>query len=123
MCVDYTNLNKACPKNAYPLPNIDHFVDDATRNIILSFLDAYLGYNQIPMAPIDMIKTTFITEEENYYYKVMPFGLKNAGATYQKLMDRVFTHLIGKSVELYVDDMVVKLPTPAQHSEDLVDLF
>jgi len=78
MCVDYTDLNKACPRDAYPLPNIDRLVDGATGNKVLCFLDAYFGYNQIPMAASDMNKTAFITDDANYFYKVMPFGLKNA---------------------------------------------
>ena len=84
MCVDYTYLNKACPRDAYPLPNIYRLVDGATGNKVLSFLDAYSGYNQIPMAASDMNKTAFITDDANYFYRVMPFGLKNAGATYQR---------------------------------------
>ena len=95
MCVDYTDLNKACPRDAYPLPNIDRLVDDAAGNKVLSFLDAYSGYNQIPMDAADMHKTAFITDDANYFYRVMPFGLKNAGATYQRLMDKVFSHLTG----------------------------
>jgi len=90
MCTDYTNLNKACPKDVYPLPSIDRLVDGAVGHKVLSFLDAFSGYNQIPMHRSDVDKTTFITESTNYCYQVMPFGLKNAGATYQRLMDRVF---------------------------------
>jgi len=82
MCLDYTDLNKACPRDAYPLPNIDQLVDGAVGNKVLSFLDAYFGYNQIPMVTIDMNKITFITDDANYFYKVMPFSLKNAIATY-----------------------------------------
>jgi len=119
LCVDYTDLNKACPRDAYPLPNIDRLVDGAVGNKVLSFLDAYSGYNQIPMAASDMNKTTFITNDTNYFYRVMPFGLKNAGATYQRLMDKVFSHLMGQCVEVYVDDMVVKSPSHHQHAEDL----
>ena len=96
MCTNYTNLNKACPKDTYPLPSIDRLVDDAAGHKVLSFLDAYSGYNQIPMYPPDKEKTTFIMEEANFYYEVMSFGLKNAGAIYQRLMDKVFHHLIGK---------------------------
>jgi len=107
MCVDYTALNKVCPKDAYPLPNIDRLVDGAAENRILSFLDAYSGYNRILMTPSDMIKTAFVTEDTNYFYKVT-FGLKNAGTTYKRLMDKVFSHLIGKCVEVYVDNMVTK---------------
>jgi len=83
MCVDYTDINKACPRDAYTLPNIDRLVDGAAGNKVLSFLDAYSGYNQIPMAVSDMHKIAFITDDANYFYRIMPFGLKNAGATYQ----------------------------------------
>jgi len=79
MCVDYTDLNKACPRDAYPLPNIDRLVDGVAGNKVLSFLDAYSGYNQIPMATADMHKTAFITDDAKYFYRVMPFGLKNRG--------------------------------------------
>jgi len=123
MCVDYTDLNKACPRDAYPLPNIDRLVDGATRNKVLSFLDAYSGYNQIPMAISDMHKTAFITNDANYFYRVMSFGLKNAGATYQRLMDKVFSHLVGQCVEVYVEDMVFKSPSYHQHAEDLSAVF
>ena len=123
MCVDYTNLNKACPRDAYPLPNIDRLVDGAIGNKVLIFLDAYSGYNQIPMATSDINKTAFITDDANYFYKVMPFGLKNIGATYQRLMDKVFNHLMGKCVEVYVDDMVVKSPSHHQHAQDLSVVF
>jgi len=123
MCVDYTDLNKACPRDAYPLPNIDRLVDGVAGNKVLSFLDAYSGYNQIPMASSDMHKTAFITDDANYFYKVMPFGLKNAGATYQRLMDKVFSHLMGQCVKVYVNDMVVKSPSHRQHAEDLSVVF
>lgn len=69
MCIDYTDLNRACPKDAYPLPNIDYLADGAARHIMLSFLDAYSGYNQIRMALVNEDKTTFITESTNYCYK------------------------------------------------------
>ena len=118
MCVDYMDLNKVCPRDAYPLPNIDRLVDGAAGNKVLSFLDAYSGYNQIPKN-----KTAFITNDANYFYKVMPFSLKNAGATYQRLMDKVFSHLMGKCVEVYVDDMVVKSPSHHQHAQDLSAVF
>ena len=116
MCVDYTDLNRACPRDAYPLPNIDRLVDGVADNKVLSFLDAYSGYNQSPMATTDMNKTSFITNNANYFYKVMSFGLKNAGATYQRLMDKVFSHIMGKCVEGYVDDKVVKSPSHHQHA-------
>ena len=90
MCTDFTDLNKACPKDAYPLPSIDRLGDGASDHNFLSFLDVYSGYNQITMYGPDRSKTTFITDQANYCYEVMPFGLKNTGATYQQLMDRVF---------------------------------
>ena len=121
--VDYTDLNKACPRDGYPLPNIDRLVDDAVGNKVLNFLDAYSGYNQIPMVASNMNKTTFITDDANYFYRVMPFDLKNAGATYQLLMDIVFSHLMGQCVEVYVDDMVVKSPSHHQHAQDLSAVF
>nr|KYP62111.1 Transposon Ty3-I Gag-Pol polyprotein [Cajanus cajan] len=108
MCIDYTDLNKVCPKDAYPLPSIDRLVDGASGHALLSFLDAYSSYNQIMMYPPDKENTTFITDQANFCYRVMPFGLKNARATYQRLMDKVFHQQIGKNMEVYVDDMVVK---------------
>ena len=107
MCVDFTDLNKACPKDSYPLPSIDALVDNASGCKLLSFLDAFSGYNQIKMHPMDKEKTTFMTERSCYCYRVMPFGLKNAGATYQRLMDKVLAPMLGRNVQAYVDDMVV----------------
>ncbi|RVW46598.1 Transposon Ty3-I Gag-Pol polyprotein [Vitis vinifera] len=100
VCVDYTNLNNACPKDSFPLPRIDQIVDSTSGQGMLSFLDAFSGYHQIPMSPDDEEKTAFITPHDLYCYKVMPFGLKNAGATYQRLMTKIFKPLIGHSVEL-----------------------
>jgi len=107
MCVDFTNLNNACPKDSYPLPNIDALVDSASGCALLSFLDANSGYNQIKMHSLDEDKTTFMGGTTNYCYRVMPFGLKNAGATYQRLMDRILVSMLGRNVHAYVDDMVV----------------
>nr|KYP67764.1 Transposon Ty3-I Gag-Pol polyprotein [Cajanus cajan] len=123
MCTDYTNLNKACPKDAYPLPNIDRLVDGASGHKLLTFLDAYSGYNQIRMHPQDEVKMTFITESANYCYRVMSFGLKNVGTTYQRLMDKVFKYHIGKNLEVYVDDMVVKSNDLGTHKDDLIEVF
>jgi len=89
----------------------------------MSFLDAYSGYNQISMHPRDKEKTTFMTADANYYYEVMPFGLKNAGATYQHLMDKIFKGLIGRAVEVYVDNIVVKSDSFDQHLKDLDEVF
>ncbi|PON79267.1 hypothetical protein PanWU01x14_013830 [Parasponia andersonii] len=81
ICIDFTNLNKACPKDSFPLPRIDQMVDATAGFGRMSFLDAYSGYNQIPLCAEDQIHTAFITERGLYCYKRMPFGLKNAGAT------------------------------------------
>nr|KYP59443.1 Transposon Ty3-I Gag-Pol polyprotein [Cajanus cajan] len=123
MCVDYTDLNKACPKDSYPMPSIDRLVDGASGHALLSFLDAYSGYNQIMMYPPNEVHTSFITDHANYCYRVMPFGLKNAGATYQRLMDKVFHHQIGRNMEVYVDDMVVKTTSATDHASDLAEIF
>ena len=82
ICVDFTDLNRACPKDSFPLPRIDQLVDSTTGHKLLTFMDALSGYNQIMMAEEDQEKTSFITSQGLYCYKVMPFGLKNAGATY-----------------------------------------
>ena len=86
---------------------------------MLSFLDAFSGYHQIPMAPRDEEKIAFITPHGLYYYRVMPFGLKNARATYQRLMTKIFKPLIGGVVEVYIDDMVVKSKTRSEHTQHL----
>ena len=90
MCVDYTDLNKACPQDNYPLPRIDHLVDSAAGHQLLSFIDAFSSYNQIRMDEADQEKTSFITSQGLFCYKVMPFGLKNAGAMYQRLINHMF---------------------------------
>ena len=108
MCVDFTDLNKACPKDSYPLPRIDQLVDSTAGHRLLSFMDAFSGYNQIRMDEVDQEKTSFVTSQGLFCYKVMPFGLKNAGATYQRLVNHMFHLQIGRNVEVYVDDMLVK---------------
>nr|KYP45002.1 Retrovirus-related Pol polyprotein from transposon 412 family [Cajanus cajan] len=123
MCTGYTDLNKACPKDVYPLPCIDWLIDGASVHTIFSFLDAYYGYNQIKMHLADKEKTTFITENVNFCYKVMRFGMKNARATYQRLMDKVFQGQIGRNIKIYVDDMVVKSNSMADHIADLAKIF
>ncbi|KAI5350779.1 hypothetical protein L3X38_003670 [Prunus dulcis] len=123
MCVDYTNLNRACPKDSFPLPRIDQLVDATAGHALLSFMDAYSGYNQIFMHPEDQAHTSFITDRGLYCYKVMPFGLKNAGATYQRLVNHLFAPLIGNTMEVYVDDMLVKSRTADQHIPNLSAMF
>lgn len=119
MCVDFTNLNKACPKDCYPLPNIDQIVDSWSSSAFISGCRA--GYHQIPMFEEDQEKTAFITNSGVYCYTVMSFGLKNAGATYQRLVNEMFEHQIGKTVQVYVDDMVVKSKKLEDHPRDLAE--
>ncbi|XP_072076564.1 uncharacterized protein [Arachis hypogaea] len=121
--VDFTDLNKACPKDSYPLSNIDRLVDDTSGYQLLSFMDAYSGYNQIQMHPDDEDKTTFVTDQGNFCYKAMPFGLKNAGAIYQRLIDKVFKDHISRNIEIYVEDKVVKSSSEQQHEADLNKSF
>ena len=92
MCIDFTDLNRACPKDSYPLPQIDTLVNSTARHELLSFMDAFSGYNQIRMKEEDQEKTSFVTSQGIFCYKVMSFGLKNAGATYQRLMNKMFAH-------------------------------
>ena len=119
MCVDFTNLNRARPKDSYPLPRIDTLVDSTARHELLSFIDAFSGYNQIKMNEEDQEKTSFVTSQRLFCYKVMPFRLKNAGAMYQRLMNKMFTHQIGRNVQVYVDDMLVKSLRENDHLNDL----
>ena len=123
MCVDFTDLYKACPKDSYPLPSIDTLVDSASGCRMLSFLYAFSRYNQIKMHPRDKCKTAFMTETSCYCYTLMSFGLKNVGATYQRLMDRVLAPMLGRNVQAYVDDMVVTSQERGQHVSDLEELF
>ena len=99
-CVNFTDLNKACPKNPFPMPKINQLVDATVGHPWMSFLDAFQGYHQIPLALDDQEKTAFVTPIGNYHYKVMPFGLKNAGSTYQRMMSRMFELLLGKNIEI-----------------------
>ena len=108
MCVDFTDLNNACPKDSFPLPRIDQLVDLTAGHELLTFMDAFSGYNQILMKEEDQEKTAFVTSQGLYCYKVMPFRLKNVGATYQRLVNQMFSKQIGRNMEVYVDDMLVK---------------
>ena len=115
VCVDFRDLNKANPKEDFPLPHIDMLIDSNAGHPMLSFMDGIFRYNQILMAPEDMEKTSFIIEWGTYYYRVMPFGLKNAGATYQRVDTNLFHDMMHKDVKVYVDDMIVKSQDRADH--------
>ena len=108
MCVDLRDLNKASPMDDFLLPHIDILVDNTAGHALLSFMDGFLGYNQIKMALEDMEKTSIITPWGTYCYKVIPFGLKNVGATCQRVATTLLHDLIHKEVEVYVDDMLMK---------------
>jgi hypothetical protein len=122
MCVDYTGLNKACPKVSYPLPRINQIVDSTAGCETLSFLDACSGY-QIKMKESDQLTTSFITPFGMYCYTTMPFGLRNTGATYQRCMNHVFGEHIGRTVEAYVDDIIVKTREASDLLSDLETTF
>ena len=119
MCVDFTDLNKACPKDSYPLPRIDQLVDSTAGHKMLSFMDAFSGYNQIRMDEANQKNTSFVTSQGLFYYKVMPFSLKNAGATYQRLVNHMFRSQIRRNVEVYVNDMLVKSQDEGKHLDNL----
>ena len=121
--MDFTDLNKACPKDPFPMPRINQLVDATVGHPWMSFLDAFQGYHQIPLALDDQEKTTFVTPIENYHYKVMPFGLKNAGFTYQQMMTKMFEPQLGRNIKVYIDDMVVKSKVVSKHVGDLTSIF
>ena len=123
MCVDFMNLNRACLKDSYPLPRIDTLVDSTTRHKLLSFMDAFSGYNQIKMSEDNQEKTSFVTSQGLFCYKVMSFELKNVGATYQRLMNKMFKHQIRRNIQVYVDDMLVKSLRKNDHLDDLQETF
>ena len=110
VCIDFRDLNKACPKDNYPTPFIDQIIDECAGNKIFSFMDSFSGYSQITIRPEDQHKTSFIFPWGTFAYKKMPFGLKNAGATFQRAMSYAF-HDIKKIIEAYLDDL-------AAHSRD-----
>ena len=123
VCVDFTNLNQAYPKNPFPLPKIDQLVDTTAGHNRMSFLKAFQGYHQIALLTEDCEKTAFITPLGVYCYKVMSFDLKNAGATYQRMVTKMFKGQIGKTMEIYIDDMVVKSKLSQNHFEYLTETF
>ena len=123
LCIDFTDVNRACPKDIFPLPRIDLIVDAIVGHELLSFIDAFSGYNLIKMDPNDQEKTSFVTRQGTYHYQVMPFGLKNTGATYQRLVNRMFHKQIGTSMEVYIDDMLIKSFKAELHIAHLDESF
>jgi len=121
--IDYIDLNKACPKDPLPLPNVDQFVNNSADFAMLSFMDAYSRYNQITMHGPDEEKIAFIIDKGIFNFRMMPFGLKNVGATYQKMMTKIFDGMLGKEVEVYIDDIIAKTDTKGDHIQDLAKIF
>src|SRR4051812_24712972 len=123
MCVDYGPVNKHCPKDHFPLPRTNQIIDSTAGCDLLSFLDAYSGYNQIRMKEEDEEHTSFITLYGVFCYRTMPFGLKSAGATYQRMMQACLKEQIGRNVQVYVDDIVIKTYKAATLLDDLRETF
>jgi hypothetical protein len=119
MCIDFTDLNKACPKDEFPLPRIDSLVDAAASSELMSLLDCYSGYHQIWMKKEDEPKTSFITPSGTYCYLRMPEGLKNAGGSFSRMTAKVLHSQIGRNVLTYVDDIIVKSTKQENHIADL----
>ena len=123
MCIDFTDLNKAYLKDSFPQPRIDQLVNSTTGHKLLTFMDTFSGSNQIKMVEEDQEKIAFITSQGLYCYKVMPFRLKNAGATYQRLVNKMFIKQIERNMEVYVDDTLVKSKEESTHLDDLQETF
>jgi hypothetical protein len=125
VCIDFRNLNRATPKDEYPMPIADTLINNASGNRIISFLDGNAGYNQIFMAEEDASKTAFICPGfiGLFEWVVMTFGLKNAGATYQSAMNLIFHELLENTIEVYIDDIVVKSAEFSSHLADLRKSF
>jgi hypothetical protein len=123
MCVDYTDLNKHCPKDPFGLPRIDQVIDSTAGCDLLCFLDCYFGYHQIAIKEEDQEETAFITPFGAYCYTTMSFGLKNTGATYQRAIQACFKRQLNKNVEAYVDDVVVKTRNSSTLIDDLEETF
>jgi hypothetical protein len=123
MCIDFTDLNKACPKDEFPLPRIDSLVDATATSELMSLLDCYSGYHQIWMKKDDEPKTSFITPSRTYCYLWMPEVLKNAGGSFSRMTAKVVHSQIGRNVLTYVDNIIVKSTKQENHVADLQDTF
>jgi hypothetical protein len=123
MCIDFTDLNKACPKDVFPLSRIDSLVDVAATSELMSLLDCYSSYHQIWMKKEDEPKTSLITPSGTYCYLRMPEGLKNAGGSFNRMTAKVLSSQIGRNVLTYVDDIIVKSTKQEHHVADLQETF
>jgi hypothetical protein len=124
VCIDFRNLNKAIPKDEYPMPIADMFINNASGHRVISFLDNNAGYNQIFMAEEDMSKTAFRCPDfiGLFEWVVMTFGLKNAGATYQSAMNLIYHDLLEIILEVYIDDVIVKSGSIDQNNDESCNL-
>ena len=123
ICIDFHDLNEVCPKDEFPLPIMDVMIDNTFGFERMSFMDGFSGYNQIKMYHDDERHTSFRTPLGVFCYTVMPFGLKNTGATYQRVMNAIFREHMRKTVDCYVDDIAVKSRTKGDHIADLKTVF
>ena len=123
MCIDFTDLNKACPKDEYPLPRIDSLVDAAAEAEMMNLLDGYSGYHQIWMKKEDEPKTSFITPCGTFCYLRMPEGLKNAGGSFSRMTEKVVRDQLGRNVLTYVDTIIVRSTKRENHVADLGETF
>ena len=122
VCTDFRDLNLACPKDNYPTPFIDQIIDECAGHEVFSFMDGFSGYNQIQIKEEDQHKTAFICPWGTFAYRKMPFGLKNAGATFQRAMSYAF-HDIKHIVEAYLDDLAARSKRRADHLAHLREVF
>jgi hypothetical protein len=123
MCIDFTDLNKACVKDEFPLPRIDSLINAIATSELMSLLDCYAGYHQIRMKEEDEPKTSFITPSGTYCYLRMPKGLKNAGGRFSRMAFKVLISQIGRNVLTYVDDIIVKITKQYNHIANLQETF
>jgi hypothetical protein len=123
MCIDFTSLNKACPKDNFPLPRIDKIVDSAVGRKVMSLPDCFSGYHQIYMKEEDKASTSFITPFGMYCFVKMPEGLKNVGSTFSRLTKTVLESQVGQMIFTYVDDIIVASKNKEDHLADLAETF
>jgi hypothetical protein len=123
MVIDYRALNAKTIKNRYPMPRVDDLLDQLAGKTILSTTDLAQGFWQVRITPEDCPKTAFRTPDGHWEFKVLSMGLTNAPATFQALMNRVFAHLLGKSVFIFMDDILIASATPEDHVRDLRQVF
>jgi hypothetical protein len=123
MCIDYTSLNKSCPKDSFPLPRINRIMDSTSGCDLLCFLDAYSGFHQIPMSREDEEHAAFIIVDGLFCYISMPYGLKNVLPTLVRTMHKTFSDLIRDLIEVYVDDIIIKIKSHASPLDNLAQVF